>query len=238
MTEAVLRVSHLVKSFPITTGSVSVLHDLDLVVAADEMVAVVGSSGVGKTTLLHLLGGLDRPDSGTLHCKELDLLTASLPELAAYRNTQIGFVFQFHHLLPEFTALENVEMPFRISGKGNSRRDHAREILVRLGLEHRLDHRPAELSGGELQRVAIARAVVTAPALVLADEPTGNLDPATGARVFALLTELQQERGFALVLATHNERLAQACDRVLRLESGGLIQLDEQQAHDYFNRFE
>jgi len=238
MTEPLLRASRICKSFPIATGKVSVLNDLDLVVEQGEMVAVVGSSGVGKTTLLHLLGGLDRPDSGTLHCQELDLLRAGIPELAAYRNTRIGFVFQFHHLLPEFSALENVVMPFRIRRESMAGPDRAREILERLGLGHRLQHRPAELSGGELQRVAIARAVVTAPALVLADEPTGNLDPATGGRVFKLLSELQQERGFALLLATHNERLARACDRVLRLENGGLVQLDDQQAHDYFNRFE
>ena len=225
MTEPLLCASRICKSFPIATGNVSVLNDLDLVVEQGEMVAVVGSSGVGKTTLLHLLGGLDRPDSGTLHCQDLDLLEAGIPELAAYRNKRIGFVFQFHHLLPEFSALENVVMPFRIRRESIAGRDRAREILERLGLGHRLQHRPAELSGGELQRVAIARAVVTAPALVLADEPTGNLDPKTSRFVFDMLYRLVRESGLAALIATHNHDLARKMDRCVTIKSGQVVEL-------------
>jgi lipoprotein-releasing system ATP-binding protein len=213
---------------------IEVLRELDLAVLDGESVAIVGDSGVGKSTLLHLLGGLDRPDAGRLTFRDRDLLAGDAARLAEYRNRNVGFVFQFHHLLPEFSALENVEMPFRI-GRRDDGRERALELLERLGLRDRLDHRPSALSGGEQQRVAIARALAADPSLVLADEPTGNLDPSTGKRVFDLLRELQRERGFALVLASHSERLARGCDRILRLENGHLTSLGADEARAYFS---
>jgi lipoprotein-releasing system ATP-binding protein len=235
MSEPLLRARGLDKAYQSGSRRLEVLKGLDLDVHPGEMVAIVGESGVGKSTLLHVLGGLDRPDSGRIRAAGHDLCHGPTREISDYRNRAVGFVFQFHYLLPEFTALENVEMPFRI---GRSREDYsgvARAMLVRLGLGDRLHHRPGMLSGGEQQRVAIARAVVTSPPLVLADEPTGNLDPATGGRVFSLLQDLQRERAFALVLATHNERLARGCDRVLRMEDGALRALGAAEAHEYWN---
>jgi lipoprotein-releasing system ATP-binding protein len=211
-----------------------VLHGLDLEVAEGDSVAIVGDSGVGKSTLLHILGGLDRPDQGAVLFCGRAIHALALRARAEHRNRNVGFVFQFHHLLPELTALENVEMPFRIGRRLGAGREPARELLVRLGLGGRLAHYPSALSGGELQRVAIARALVVRPALVLADEPTGNLDPRTGGEVFGLLRELQRERPFALVLATHSERLAGACDRVCRLEGGVLRALGEHESREYF----
>jgi lipoprotein-releasing system ATP-binding protein len=234
MSEPVLNGRDIHKSY-FGLRQIDVLRGLDLEVAEGEAVAVVGDSGVGKSTLLHLLGALDRPERGTLQFRGRDVLGQSSAERAEYRNRHIGFVFQFHHLLPEFTALENVEMPFRIGRSHADGRPRAREVLARLGLEERLDHYPSQLSGGEQQRVAIARAVVLAPAVVLADEPTGNLDPQTGGRVFEMLRGLQSDRPFALVLATHSERLARECDRVLRLVDGRLAPLDETQAREYFD---
>ena len=234
MSDRLLRASELARSFRSGPRTIDVLRRLDLEVREGESVAIVGDSGIGKSTLLHLLGGLDRPDGGTLDFRGLDVFSADAQGLAEYRNRNVGFVFQLHHLLPEFTALENVEMPFRI---GRRLAEHAAEsarLLERMGLGDRLGHHPGELSGGEQQRVAIARAVVTDPSLVLADEPTGSLDPATGRKVFTVLQELQRECGFALVLATHNERLAGACDRVLRLEEGRLRALDTVEASEYF----
>jgi lipoprotein-releasing system ATP-binding protein len=235
MSDPLLEVRGLCRSYRTGPRRIDVLRQLELQVAQGESVAIVGQSGVGKSTLLHLLGGLDRAESGRLLFRGRDMHAVTPRELAAYRNREIGFVFQFHYLLPEFSALENVEMPFRIGRLHQGIRERAREMLVRMGLEERLDHRPSALSGGEQQRVAIARALVASPALVLADEPTGNLDPHTGDRVFRVLTELQQERGFSLVLATHNERLARACDRVLRLEEGRLHPLGQAEARAYFD---
>jgi lipoprotein-releasing system ATP-binding protein len=224
------------KSYPSGARRLDVLRQLDMVVAPGESVAIVGESGVGKSTLLHLLGGLDRPDEGELRFRGRALGESTPAELAEYRNASVGFVFQFHYLLPEFTALENVEMPSRIARHHDqAARAGARRLLERLGLEARMHHRSGALSGGEQQRVAIARALVMRPELVLADEPTGNLDPATGERVFRLLSELQQDRGFALVLATHNERLARGCHRILRLAGGALRALDERGALAYFD---
>jgi len=234
MSEPLLSAEGLCKSYRSGPRRIDVLRGLDLVVRPGETLAVVGESGVGKSTLLHLLGGLDRPDGGRLLFRGDDVFAADARELAGYRNTNVGFVFQMHHLLPEFTALENVEMPFRIARRRGNFRADAREILARLGLGDRLGHVPAELSGGEQQRVAIARAVAVGPALVLADEPTGNLDPQTGQEVFDLLGELQRERSFALLLATHSERLASGCDRVLRLEDGALRALGESETAAYF----
>jgi lipoprotein-releasing system ATP-binding protein len=186
-------------------------------------VAVVGPSGAGKSTLLHLLGALDRPTGGALTYGDRAVWSLSDGELAAFRNQTVGFVFQFHHLLPEFTALENAMMPALIQRRAPvEAAEAARALLSQVGLRDRLTHRPGELSGGEQQRVAVARALVTSPRVLLADEPTGNLDRKTGEEVFALLRLFNRERGVALVLVTHNEALSRQADRILRLEDGRL----------------
>jgi lipoprotein-releasing system ATP-binding protein len=221
---AFVEVSGLVKSYPTATSRVEVLHRLDLSVPAGEMVAIIGASGVGKSTLLHVLGGLDAFDAGTVTIGDAAIHTMSDDARVRFRNRQVGFVFQFHHLLPEFTALENAEMPLRIAGIGAAeRRDRAHAVLERVGLAHRLDHRPGALSGGEQQRVAVARALVARPSLLLADEPTGNLDEHTASGLQDLLREMHREHGLTSIIATHNSELARACDRVLRLESGRLV---------------
>jgi lipoprotein-releasing system ATP-binding protein len=211
------------KSYVVGSQQLHILRDLDLDVASGEMVAVVGASGVGKSTLLHLLGGLDRADGGFIKVAETDLTGIADQALVEFRNRNVGFVFQFHHLLPEFTAAENVEMPMRIArlARGESSR-RAAELLARVGLSERLAHRPGMLSGGEQQRVAVARALVMRPALLLADEPTGDLDETTAESLHTLLREMHAEHGLTSVIATHNPRLASACDRVLRLERGQL----------------
>ncbi len=234
MSEALLAAVGLSRSFQSGPRRIDVLSNLDLEVTSGESVAIVGDSGVGKSTLLHLLGGLDRPDGGTLSFRGRPLPWDDTEAMGRYRNRHIGFVFQFHHLLPEFNALENVEMPFRIGGRFDRKGTSALKVLERLGLAERLGHTPAQLSGGEQKRGAIARAVAGRPALVLADEPTGNLDPATGDRVFGVFRELQRERGFTLVLATHSERMAAGCDRILRLADGRLQSLSETAAATYF----
>jgi lipoprotein-releasing system ATP-binding protein len=217
-------VTGLNKRYRVGTQDIHVLRDLDLAVNEGEMVAIVGASGVGKSTLLHLLGGLDRPESGQIVVQGRDLGALPDDELVALRNAQVGFVFQFHHLLPEFSALENAEMPMRIARRPTSEaRIAAQALLERVGLGERLDHRPAMLSGGEQQRVAVARALVMAPALVLADEPTGDLDERTGDTLHELFRAMHRERGLTSVIATHNPRVAAACDRILRLESGRLV---------------
>lgn len=235
MSEPMLRAHSLCRSYASGTRSIQVLQELSLEVRAGESVGIVGDSGVGKSTLLHLLGGIDRPERGSLEFDGLDLVNADRATIAGYRNQKIGFIFQFHHLLPEFTALENVEMPFRIAGTLSAARDRPAELLQQLGLGERAHHLPGQLSGGEQQRVAIARAVAPSPSLVLADEPTGNLDPATGARVFEMLERLQKENGFAFILATHSSRLAARCDRVLRLTDGKLVALDAAAQSAYFD---
>jgi len=213
----------LVKEFVDGPRIVRVLRGIDLTVAAGETVAIVGESGVGKSTLLHLLGGLERPTGGTVRGADFDLGTRSEREIARFRNEKVGFVFQFHHLLPDFTALENVMMPCLISGvPAGEATERARLMLERVGLAERLSHRPGELSGGEQQRVAVARAVVRRPSVVLADEPTGNLDPHTGDEVERLLLDLNREAGITCVVVTHNDRLAAAMDRILRLSAGRL----------------
>jgi len=201
-----------------------VLRDLDLVVEGGEMVAIVGASGVGKSTLLHLLGGLDRVDAGTVSIAGTELTALPDGDRVAFRNSRVGFVFQFHHLLPEFSAVENAEMPLRIARVplADGRR-RAEELLRRVGLAERLTHRPGMLSGGEQQRVAIARALIMRPAVLLADEPTGDLDEQTAGSLHALLREMHAASGLTSIIATHNPRLAAACDRILRLESGRLI---------------
>jgi lipoprotein-releasing system ATP-binding protein len=219
-----IEVTSLNKRYRVGAADIHVLRDLQLTVEAGEMVAIVGASGVGKSTLLHLLGGLDRADSGRVVVDGRDLAALGDDELVAFRNAKVGFVFQFHHLLPEFSALENAEMPMRIARRGiPDARAAAAALLSRVGLAERLGHRPSMLSGGEQQRVAVARALVMRPALVLADEPTGDLDEATGDTLHALFREMHREQGLTSVIATHNPRLAALCDRVLRLEAGALV---------------
>ncbi len=213
----------IVKSYPVGGTSLTVLRDLDLQVAAGEMIAIVGASGVGKSTLLHLLGGLDRVDAGTIVVAGIELTALADDRLVAFRNRHVGFVFQFHHLLPEFTALENAEMPMRIARMRIAEaRPRADEFLRRVGLGNRLEHRPGMLSGGEQQRVAVARALAMRPSVLLADEPTGDLDEGTADSLHQLLREMHRDFGLTSVIATHNPRLAARCDRVLRLESGRL----------------
>ena len=211
------------KSYVVANNRLHVIRDLDLDVEKGEMVAIVGASGAGKSTLLHLLGGLDRPDAGAVRVGDVSVAHISDAELVAFRNRHVGFVFQFHHLLPEFSAIENAEMPLRIARISTAQaRPRAESLLTRVGLGQRLDHRPGMLSGGEQQRVAVARALVMQPALLLADEPTGDLDEATADALHTLLREMHAEFGLTAIIATHNPRLAQQCDRVLRLESGAL----------------
>jgi lipoprotein-releasing system ATP-binding protein len=211
------------KSYVVGTTRLQVLRGLELSVEKGEMVAIVGASGVGKSTLLHVLGGLDTTDGGAVRIGDQDIAAMSPDALTAFRNRHVGFVFQFHHLLPEFSALENVGMPMRIA---RSRRadceTRAAAMLDRVGLSERAAHNPGMLSGGEQQRVAIARALIMEPTLLLADEPTGDLDEHTAESLHDLLREMHRERGLTSVIATHNPRLAAACDRVLRLEEGRL----------------
>jgi lipoprotein-releasing system ATP-binding protein len=222
-----IEVVGLSKSYIVGTRRLTVLNDLDLSVALGEMVAIIGASGVGKSTLLHVLGGLDTIDSGRIRIGDVELGRLSDAELVAFRNRHVGFVFQFHHLLPEFTALENAEMPLRIARMSASEyRPSAMRLLQRVGLGERLEHIPGMLSGGEQQRVAIARALVAEPMLLLADEPTGDLDEHTAEALHTLLREMHHERRLTSIIATHNVRLAAACDRVFRLEEGRLRPVD------------
>lgn len=222
MTRPLIQASRLCKRYGDGSG-IDVLVDLDLSVEAGEAVAVVGQSGAGKSTLLHVLGTLDQPTRGTVCFDGVDLFALREQEQAHFRNREIGFIFQFHHLLPDFTALENVTMPALIRGMPAAEaQEGARVILDRVGLSARLSHKPGELSGGEQQRVAVARAVALSPRVVLADEPTGNLDPVTGAEVQALLMQLNREHGITLIIVTHNEAFSRAAHRTLRLQNGRL----------------
>jgi lipoprotein-releasing system ATP-binding protein len=219
-----VQVSRLGKSYLHGGKALPILWDVDLTLSPGDMVAVVGASGVGKSTFLQLLGTLDLPTSGSILFDDEELTTMSAARLAEFRNRRIGFVFQFHHLLPEFTALENVMMPAliqRIAPEVSRRM--ARDILGRVGLAHRLTHRPGELSGGEQQRVALARAMVLGPSLLLADEPTGNLDRSTGEAIHELFLDLNRERGSTLLVVTHNPALAQLMPRQLRMIDGGRL---------------
>jgi len=219
--EPLLEALGLERSYRAPARSVEVLRGCDLVLEAGESVAVLGGSGSGKSTLLHILGTLDRPDGGSLRYGGRDLLTMGSRELSAFRRSELGFVFQFHHLLPEFSALENVAMPLRIAGMGDGESmSRARKQLESLGLAHRLDHRPPELSGGEQQRVAVARALVGSPRLLLADEPTGNLDEETGRNLADQLFDRCEEEGFALLLVTHDSTLAERCRKRFVLQDG------------------
>ena len=221
--EPILRCADLWKSFGPEGRRVEVLRGLDLEVRRGEMVAVLGESGTGKTTLLHLIGGIDRPDRGSILFRGRDVAAAGAHERAVYRNRDLGFVFQFHHLLPEFSAVENAMMPLLIRVEDRRRaRQRALALLQELGLLDSADRRPTELSGGEQQRVAVARAIVGGPALLLADEPTGNLDERNAEAVFALLFDLHRRRGMTTLFVTHSARLASKCSRVLRMEHGSL----------------
>ncbi|MCL2789228.1 MAG: ABC transporter ATP-binding protein [Desulfobulbus sp.] len=220
---SLLRADGLCRAYRSGSDTITVLDGVDLAIQPGEMIAIVGASGSGKTTLLQILGTLDSPDSGRLFFRDRELTGKNEPDLAGHRNAHIGFIFQFHHLLPEFTALENVMMPGLISGRPRAAlAAKAHHLLERVGLGERLRHRSGELSGGEQQRVALARALVMDPALLLADEPTGNLDAASGNRVFTLLHELSRNLGLAVIMVTHNMDLARAMDRCLTLEGGRL----------------
>lgn len=218
-----LRAVDLTKTFQSGWAEIVVLDQLNLEVARGEMVAVIGESGAGKTTLLQILGMLDRPTSGELYFDERPLSSRSLNEATEIRNRSIGFVWQFHYLLPEFTALENVGMPLRIRGAGPEEAERrGRDLLAEVGLADRAGHRPGELSGGEQQRVALARALAGRPSLLLADEPTGSLDFKTGDMIFRLIEQLHRSYQLTSILATHNLGFARRCQRVLELENGRL----------------
>ncbi len=223
MADVVIEVKGIAKSYPSGDETLHVLTGTDLSIGAGERVAVLGASGVGKSTLLHLLGGLDHPDAGSIVFRGQPLDEMDEPRLAKYRNREVGFVFQFFQLLPEFTALENVMMPLLIGGADNGARERATELLDQVGIKARGHHFPSQLSGGERQRVAIARALVHTPSLILADEPSGNLDVETGLRVMEAFVHLQQEHGAAIVMATHNAALVEGFDRVLEMVPGGAL---------------
>ncbi|MBU91146.1 MAG: lipoprotein-releasing system ATP-binding protein LolD [Acidobacteria bacterium] len=219
-----IEVQGVAKSYPSGDGMLQVLSAVDLSIDSGERVAVFGASGVGKSTFLHLLGGLDCPDTGSISFRGQRLDDMDEPALAQYRNHEVGFVFQFFQLLPEFTALENVMMPLLIAREHSSdTRERATELLHQVGVKARSHHFPSQLSGGERQRVAIARALVSRPSLVLADEPTGNLDVDTGLRVMKVFEDVQQQCGAAILMATHNAALVERFDKVLEMQPGGSL---------------
>jgi lipoprotein-releasing system ATP-binding protein len=220
----IVQVTGLEKSYQTARGTLNLFHGLDFRVETGEMVAIVGQSGAGKSTLLHILGALDTPSAGRVYCASTDVTKLSQREASAFRNREVGYVWQFHYLLPEFTALENVAMP--LLARNIKRREalaEAAKWLREVGLEDRAEHRPGEISGGEQQRVALARALVNHPRLLLADEPTGDLDESTAGRIFDLIGRLHATHGLTSILVTHNLELAARCTRALRLESGRLV---------------
>lgn len=221
--ESVYQLENVGKTFAGPEESLEIFKDLNLEVRNGESLAILGASGSGKSTLLHLMGALDKPTAGRILFAGNDLAEMRPAEQAHFRNKSLGFVFQFHHLLPEFSAVENVALPGLIAGKSmQTMLPHARELLDRVGMSHRMDSRPATLSGGERQRAAIARALILKPKVILADEPTGNLDERTGEQVGQLMRELNKEFGMTLVIVTHNQELAASLDRSLELRGGAL----------------
>ena len=222
MSNIVLEAKNISKSFTDGKTTVEVIKNLSLQVKAGEFVSIVGSSGSGKSTLLHVLGGLDGPTEGQVFLNGKRFVTLGEAERGYLRNQHLGFVYQFHHLLPEFTALENVAMPLMLRAGTNYKqsKEQAEYLLNRVGLSHRMTHKPGELSGGERQRVALARALVAKPELMLADEPTGNLDRKTAVKIFELLSELRSEFNMAMLIVTHDEQLAQAGDSILHMQDG------------------
>jgi lipoprotein-releasing system ATP-binding protein len=219
-----IAVSALTRQFVTAEGTIAVLRGIDLEVRAGERIAIVGASGAGKTTFMHLLGGLDRPSSGSVRFEGEEIFRYSAAQLDAFRNRTVGFVFQFNQLLPEFSALENVMLPARIGRLPvGEARDRAARLLTDVGLGHRLSHKPGQLSGGEQQRVAIARALVMSPRLLLADEPTGNLDSVTSGEILNLLDRLHAECGLTLVVVTHSEMLAARMDHIIHMSDGCLV---------------
>jgi lipoprotein-releasing system ATP-binding protein len=223
MSNLAVNVNGLFKSFGYGPQKVEVLKGVDLQVKNKEVAIIMGPSGVGKSTLLHVLGLLDKADNGTILIAGKDVSNLNEKSMARMRNKNIGFVFQFHHLLPEFSALENVLMPAMIYGNGDETREYALHLLNLVGLSHRLNHKPAELSGGEQQRVAVARAIINKPGLVLADEPTGNLDKMNGEALFNLLLKLNNELGLTLLIVTHNDHMTASATRIIELEDGKIL---------------
>jgi lipoprotein-releasing system ATP-binding protein len=220
--EILIEVTDLKKSYPVTDeNSLEVLKGINLKIYREEIVAVVGKSGAGKSTLLHILGTLDKPDTGKVIFDKEEIFLKKEKQVAEFRSKMIGFIFQFHHLLPEFTALENVMIPSMISG--NSDKEKAEKILGEVGLSGRINHKPSELSGGEAQRVAIARALVNSPKLILADEPTGNLDSENADSVIDLIFSLRNKFRQTFVIVTHNEEFANKCDRIINLHDGKVV---------------
>jgi lipoprotein-releasing system ATP-binding protein len=224
MTAPVLELSGINRAYKTAAGALNVLSGAELKLQAGELVGLIGPSGSGKSTLLHTAGLLERPEAGTVLLDGVDCLKLDDKSRTALRRSKIGFVYQFHHLLPEFNAADNVAMPLMIAGVSRkAAREKASELLAEMGLDHRADHQPGQMSGGEQQRVAIARALANTPRLVIADEPTGNLDPATTERVFATFIKMAREEGAAVLVATHNHALTTHMDRVLTLEDGKLV---------------
>ena len=221
--EILIEVTSLKKSYPVTNDTrLEVLKGISLNILKEEIVAIVGKSGAGKSTLLHILGTLDKPESGKVLFESEDVFLKKEKQIAEFRSKKIGFIFQFHHLLPEFTAIENVMIPSMISGTMDKAR--AEEVLTEVGLKNRLQHKPSELSGGEAQRVAIARALINSPKLVLADEPTGNLDSENADAVIDLIFDLRKKYKQTFVIVTHNEEFANKCDRIIKLHDGKVVQ--------------
>lgn len=222
MNKTLVEVQDIVKSYRITkSNSLTVLKGINLKILEGEILAIVGPSGAGKSTLLHIIGSLDQPDSGKLYFNGNDIFEMGDKKIAEYRAGDVGFIFQFHHLLPEFTAMENVMIASMINRNKNEKR--AVELLEEVGLGDRLNHKPSELSGGEAQRVAIARALINSPKIILADEPTGNLDSQNADSIIELLFKLREKYGQTFIIVTHNEEFARKCDRIVKLADGNIV---------------